>query len=382
MVVVGAGLAGATIAALSAGRGYRVRVLDNGGRAGNSGAEALPAGVHSVLEELGLREQIVAAGARRSEYAVLDWGNGSAPWRSPVTGPGSYDHGYHVDYAALVELIRRRAGELGATLEPSVTVTGPVVSNDVVTGVYVRDRGSDDGTHRIPARFVVDASGEDRVIAGGFGDRVSDPASTRHVHRTRLSPEQATGEPEVFHTEAQADGALWRWVLPCADYVEVGQLRRPEQDRDSTCTVWTTWSSQRIAGPGWLAVGDAAGVSDPLFLSPATVALLAAQAAAEMLHSVLSGLADGVEMSARYVDAYTETLRCTREFAAFCLDPSRQRQTEAELVRDLTGMLNSREFGPALGRTRRALEGNGPLFDCECPEGPLVSALEMPLPRG
>lgn len=372
VVVVGAGPAGATAAAVLAARGYRVHVVGDAPGERRPVSEALPAGIHPLLEELGLRDRLTEIGAARSEHAVLDWGNGAEPWRSPVRGPEPYDHGYHVDTAEFAALLRERARERGAIVE-SAPVLEPLVVDGVVTGVTVR--ASNGRPRPITARFTVDASAE-RVVAGHFGALRSDPTLRFLVRRDRARPEESSAGPGVFHTEFSPETRTWRWVVPCRDHVETGRMWPTDEEPDPQAEVWTPRTAERLAGPGWLAVGDAAGTADPLFLSPAAVSVLAAHAASDALHAVLAGIADPARTVSGYESAYADTLAVTHRFAVFCLDAARRGCSELELARGITELLGSREVGPALSRTRAALEGRGPLFDCECPEGPLVAGVE------
>lgn len=381
VAVVGCGIAGAATAALIALRGRAVTLFDRAAEPGPDSAEALPPGVHPVLAELGLRERLLAAPrSTRSHMSELDWGNGAAPWRSSLADAGAYGYGFHVSYQELTELLIRRASELGATVRRGCVVLGPVLVDDTVVGVRIRAADGVDRVHE--AAVVVDASGPSRVVAGAVSPSPghNGPRYTieRDLRVTSMLPRRP--EPHTFVTGRAAGTTGWTWLIPLGDgTTERATLRLARTGADTRGRqVWSGYRSSVLAGHGWLSVGDAAGVVDPLFLAPAALALLAAQPAAGAIESLLDG---STRVPRHYSDVYGDVLDRVGEFADFCLDPRRQYENEDTLTRNLTGLLGSRESGATLARVRGALDGSHPLFDVDCPEGPLVASLAMPAPE-
>ncbi|MFF5986742.1 NAD(P)/FAD-dependent oxidoreductase [Prauserella flavalba] len=371
VVVAGGGLAGAAFAACLAVRGTPVTVLERTAVPGAGEAEALAPGVHALLSGLGLSGRVHEAGFARGEVSVLGSGNGEEPWRSAFAETGGIDHGYHVCLGALVELLLQRAGECGARVVRGAEVIEPLTDGGRVTGVVVHTAGQ---TETLPARLVADATGTARVVAGRFCAAEPDPLSHR-VFRA-VAPADATTEQGAFVLEG-APGE-WHWRIPLAGgVVGLGRLV-PGGGGDAggdDGERWRGYRCARLAGAGWLSVGDAAGLADPAFLDPATVALLAAQAAASAV-PVLCG--DESEEAARgYMDCYAPVVECARAFAAFCLDPARHGENTETLLRGFTAFAAG-EHGGALARIRAALAGHRPLFDVEYPLGPLVASLAMP----
>ncbi|SFB47967.1 Dehydrogenase (flavoprotein) [Amycolatopsis marina] len=379
VVVVGGGVAGATVAALLALRGRQVTVFERRQQSRPTGAAALPAGVHPVLTELGLRARLLACGAVRSKFAELDWGNGTGPWRSALADSGPFGYGFHIGCRELTDLLLVRATELGASVRKGQAVLGPVMEGDVVVGVRHRDH---DGREAVRAAgMVVDASGSGRVVAGVFAGPTSETGQLYSIEREHVVVDvlREPVDPHTFVTARAPDGDAWTWVIPLGEgIVERGRLR-PAAERPASADreLWSGYRSSALAGQGWLSVGDAAGAADPLFLSPAALTMLSAHAAAGAVESELDS-AGPTGTLRNYSEACDDVLGRVREFAEFCLDSQRQSENEDTLVRNLTGLLSSRESGGTLARVRGALDGSNPLLDADCPEGPLVASLAMP----
>lgn len=364
VIVVGAGLAGAAVAAGLASRGIAVTVLERLDCTPDTGAETFAPGVHPVLAELGIVKR--AAEFARAEVSVLDWGNGQPPWRSRFSEDGAYDFGYQVGYSAFVELLLAKAAAYGALLRRGAEVLGPMVENGRVTGVRLRE-GT---TSTLGATLVVDASGPDRAVS-----RELSPAEpVGPLYRVSRSPAAVPAPPGEFVLAKLSGERGWRWSIPLVHGTDGGTLTIGDADT-SREERWYGYRCAEQAGAGWLGVGDAAGRMDPLFMDPATVTLLAARSA---VHA-----ADALEgphtatVRAAYTACYTEILDCVGKVATFFLDPAREQENLETLVHGFNGLLGG-AIGDTLARVRGALAGDHPLFDAQCPEGPLVASLAMP----
>ncbi|MFD2396202.1 tryptophan 7-halogenase [Prauserella oleivorans] len=252
VVVAGAGLAGAAFAACAAARGADVVVLERTTRTPAGGIEAFAPGVHRLLAALSLHERAHAAGFARQEVSVLDWGNGEQPWRSPHAGAGAYDHGCHAGYGEFVELLLSRAVESGARVLRGAEVLEPVVERDTVTGLRYHYRGED---RAVSADLVADATGADRAVSGPLS-----PAERESVtHWMARSRVDGGSEGEFVLAQAQ-DGAEWTWSVPLHNGTGLGTLVVGGDDRGrGDGERWRGCRSARLAGAGWLSVGDAAG---------------------------------------------------------------------------------------------------------------------------
>lgn len=370
VVVAGAGIAGATVAAGLASRGVPVVVVDTQPNPGSAGAEVLAPGVHHVLAELGLTAR--AAAFPPARVSVMDWGNGEPAWRQALADDAHFPFGYHVDHDAFVALLLTRAQECGATVRRDTHVLGPIRDADgVVSGIEVRDG---QGTRALPAAFVVDATGPARAVSSSLSE--ADPIGEPYrLDRSHEPPGHVPGE---HHVRKLPDPGQWQCAVPRADGTSTATLR-PHRHVDVAAERWAAYRCPALVGAGWLSVGDAAGRQDPMFLDPATITLLAAQAAVPVVADLAFGSAaqDAPRIAANYHDCYTGVLDAAGEFARFCLDPARQREGTERLAYGLSELVGTAGSGAVLSRTMRAVAGHTSLFDVHCPEGPLIASLQV-----
>jgi FAD-dependent halogenase len=175
VVVVGAGPGGATAATLIAMRGHRVLLLEKERLPlYKIGESLLPSTIHGVCAMLGVSEELKAAGFVRKAGGTFRWGKNKQPWTfsfsaSPrFAGPTSY--AYQVERMKFDAILVDNARRKGVEVREAQRVTEAIVENDRVTGVrVVTDRGE---PLTVRARYVVDASGNESLLARHAGERV------------------------------------------------------------------------------------------------------------------------------------------------------------------------------------------------------------------
>ncbi len=309
VLVVGGGPAGATAAALLASGGHAVRVLDKARFPRfHVGESLLPENLRA-FERVGLSleggpflrklgaEFIDETGGRRAAY--------------PFAGglPGTGDHAFNVDRAALDAALLNRARAAGVEVREERRVVDVAFEDDGVTA-----RLEDGSTER--ARYLVDATGQDALLARrkravepirGFGKA----AVFCHFDGVRN---------EVAH-ELSSDGNVrillvdegWLWVIPLSGerlsvglvsaktgvrpaLLEAALARSPllgHSIAGATPTVPRvlrnfSYQSRASRGPRWAAIGDAAAFLDPVFSSGITLALAGAVKLAALLDPALN----------------------------------------------------------------------------------------------
>jgi flavin-dependent dehydrogenase len=169
---------------------------------------------------------------------------------------------------------------------------------------------------------VVDASGQSAVIARKLGLRQHDPelkkaAYFTHYEGALRDPGLDEGATLVLHTE---DAKAWFWYIPLPenrvsvgvvgspDYLVAGRPGDPQQvfgeevERCPALKARLAGASQvfpvqatrdfsyrcsRIAGDGWVLVGDAFGFLDPIYSSGVFLALKSGELAADSIHEAL-----------------------------------------------------------------------------------------------
>jgi flavin-dependent dehydrogenase len=327
--VVGGGPGGSVCAALLATRGWRVALFERQRHPRFHLGESLLPQCLGVLDAIGILDDVsqrflVKRGARfvdaRDERRSVRYDFAEA-------FHAKWDHAFQVPRDEFDELLFRRAGALGVELHEGWTVTGVVTEKDRAVGIEVRNP---EGTiERLSARFVVDASGRDAMIAHHRASTRTIPALDRTALFTQVTGcWRDSGDREgdvqivVFGPE---DNPGWFWFIPFAGgRTSVGAVVSPSWLRSvpthrTPTALWAaavadapaaahmlaeatplfeprstadfSYRVQQIRGAGWLCVGDAAGFIDPLFSTGAYLAMHGAQVAAEAIDAALrSGL--------------------------------------------------------------------------------------------
>ncbi|CDR06315.1 NAD(P)/FAD-dependent oxidoreductase [Streptomyces iranensis] len=347
VIVVGGGPAGASTAGLLAQRGHRVLVLEREKFPRYHIGESLITGCVGVLEELGVRERVEALGFVKKFGGSLVWGR-DGRWQFKFTeGEPEFPNAYNVRRADFDALILTRARELGAEVREEVTVRKPLVEDERVVGVAYAERGG--AECRVRARFVIDCSGQARVL-GREMTQVEFHEDLRNVavwsyfqNGLPLTGDEA-GNIFIEHVPGG-----WFWYIPMYDsthsvgYVTAAEdasatgLGLPELletklkesthlrqmlengTRVSAYRSARDWSyaCDRMAGPGWMLAGDAAAFVDPLFSTGVTLAMLAAGAAAKAVDCVLCDPAREAAVGERYERSYREFLESILSFVRF-----------------------------------------------------------------
>jgi len=324
VAVIGGGPAGSTCAARLAGHGRRVVVLERDRHPRFHLGESLLPGSMGVLEAIGVlgeaRERfLVKRGAR-----FVDGHDATKAVRYAFADAfhATWDHALQVPRDEFDEMLFRRAGACGAELREGWEATRVVFDGPRARAVEARAPGGNIGT--IAARFVVDATGRDAMLARSAGTT----ARIAHLDRTALFTQvrgawrdEGEREGDIQIVVAAGGDLGWFWLIPFADgRTSVGavtsaawvrarrELGRPEALFDAAVAESATVTGMlagatrlfppratadfsfrvgALRGPGWLAIGDAAGFIDPLFSTGAHLAMHGGLRAADAIHAAL-----------------------------------------------------------------------------------------------
>jgi flavin-dependent dehydrogenase len=333
VVVIGAGPAGSTTGALLAQAGARVVVLERQAFPRFQIGESLLPVCVPVLERLGVK-----LGPDVALY------KGGAQFVSEPTGrthtfsfsralPGCPAHAYQVDRAGFDAMLAERAGKLGAEIRHGVTAKEVTIGPSDVR--VSSDRGE------IRARYVVDATGQGRLLARQRGTAAPYPGFGRaaaYLHYDGVAPRTVDEFAPNNDIRILVMPGGWGWIIPLpaarlsvgivtrkngvvrdlARHVEESPLvrRMSEGTRAALPRAVRSFSYRNTEAHGarFVCVGDAWSFLDPLFSSGVSLALYSAARACDLL---LPALAQGREAEPALMQPLgAELCRGTDTFAA------------------------------------------------------------------
>lgn len=331
--VIGGGPAGAAAALFAAAAGMSVAVVDRGGGAVKLGETLAPRGA-VLLERLG----VPVTAFRRAHARSVAWGGAHAVERPSILQPFGDD--LFVDRDVLERLLRARLRASGVE-----TLAARLHALERAGARWRALLG--DGGPALSCRFVVDASGRAMWLS-----RREAGAPVRYdglFGRSRVVAGGRRGADAAhrFDVASACDG--WWYRAPLRDGAAVvtfftdSDLRAnvpwascPLLDRGETtlrafAAGAATQAARRIAGRGWVAVGDAAFARDPLSSQGLLDAFESAAVAVDAL--VRGEPAAYLEhQRARIADYFVERARAYGREARFADAPFWRRRARAAVA--------------------------------------------------
>jgi flavin-dependent dehydrogenase len=280
VLVVGGGPAGCAAAISGALRGLRVALIHRPERAAYRPGETLPPALEPLLRQLGAEDSLLGPGFPRTSGHNVSWGRPET-----FVAYGEDDHGpwlgFHASRRALDRGLQATARGAGVSVTETGARVTPLVDDGRVAGARV-------GPDEIRAHLVVDAAGASHWLARELGLELR-RESQRLVVRYGLVAGEAAGQPSLV-----ADEHGWTWIAPVEDG-SIAWVRLPFRPEEASATgvpselahlpqrsrvggADVTWRRVTpVAGPGYMLVGDAAFVLDPV-------------SSHGVLHAVMSGM--------------------------------------------------------------------------------------------
>ncbi len=318
VLVVGGGPAGSTIAALLGERGRHVILVEKDKHPRfHIGESLLPLNL-PLFERLGLKDQIETFGMLKYGVEfVSPYHKRSVTFDFANAWDKRFAYSYQVRRAEFDHMLFKHAIARGAVAFERCRITDIELGETGGALVHARDA---EGNRRLwRARFVVDASGRDTLIAGKLGIRQrsrkhNSAAMFGHFVGARRLPGKAEGNLTIFWFDHG-----WFWFIPLADgTTSVGAVCRPEYIKSrkidlasffmqtiSLCSEIATrlegaslvgsvtatgnysYRAQRMTGSSFILLGDAFAFLDPVFSSGVYLAMTSAFHGAEAVESVL-----------------------------------------------------------------------------------------------
>lgn len=355
VIVVGSGPAGATVSGLLAKWGRRVLVLEKEKFPRYHIGESLVPGCMPILEELGVAEAVEATGATKKYGISFIWGEDPDPWSVDFDEICPHPYAFEVKRAEFDALLLANSRSLGATVIEEANVRDFVFEGDRCVGVTF-SRGRSDTVTEVRAKFVVDASGQAKLLGRrfdtvGWHDDLKNLATWTYFQGgSRLEGRKAGNIlVETLHPG-------WLWLIPFSDGTcSVGFVAPAEEYKSTglapeevlkakiresalvqqlltgaeevaqarTAKDWS-YTSSRMTAPGCLMTGDAAAFIDPLFSTGVMLAMRAATSAARAVNAVLDRPEDEESIRTGYETSYREFLDVVLSFVRFFYDPSKK----------------------------------------------------------
>ncbi|HEY1957832.1 MAG TPA: FAD-dependent oxidoreductase [Polyangiaceae bacterium] len=332
IVIVGGGPGGSVCAAQLAERGHKLLVLERETFPRFHLGESLLPSSMPIFESIGVLPELserfihkfgarfhLDTGARQERYAFAQAFGVDESGRPAAGGSvPRFDHAFQVPRDEFDSVLLANAARKGAEVRHDWTVSRIAFEGTRAAGVVATDPGGKE--HAIEARFVVDASGRDALLAGDRRDksridRLDKSAFYMHYRNVERQEGERAGDIDIVVFD---DG--WFWMIPFKDgRTSVGAVVSNAWVKEHRGTAdemleraiagspaaqkllaraERMWPSARAAadysyrvgrpyGDGWIALGDAGGFIDPLFSSGVHIAISGANRATPRIDEAL-----------------------------------------------------------------------------------------------
>src|SRR6058998_3427332 len=324
VVVIGGGPAGSTVSTLIAQSGRHVKLFERERFPRFHIGESLIPETYWVLKRLGMLPKMQASHFVRkySVQFVNASGKLSAPFYFWDNKPHECSQTWQVGRSEFDQMLLENAREHGAIAHEGVRVFDVLFEGDRAVGVTIKE--ADGKLRDVRAKVVVDASGQAGLIQNRLRLRVWDPVLNKGAIWTYWEGAyRDTGRDEGATMVLQTAGRNgWFWYIPQHDNIvsvgvvapfdylfkQRGSYQQTYQEEVDRCqalpqrlaranrvtgyfaTKDYSYRATRVAGNGWVMIGDAWGFLDPLYSSGVLLALRSGEMAADAL---VEGLARG-----------------------------------------------------------------------------------------
>jgi flavin-dependent dehydrogenase len=355
-IIIGAGPAGSSSAAVLAAYGHRVLILEREKFPRYHIGESLLPFTFQPLQRLGLIDKMRASAFVR-KYSV-QFVSPSGRASQPFYFFNRYDRDtiaqtWQVLRSEFDQLLLNNAREKGALVKEETTVQELIRQDQVVVGVRAQTQGGPAVEYRAP--ITLDCSGKEAFSAVRNQWRVKDPALNKIAVWTYYKGAQRDeGLDAGATTVAYVPEKGWFWYIPQHnDRISVGvvaegkyltrggvkspgeifkreieenqwikqHLARGQQTGDYFLTSEYTHHSKHCAMAGLLLVGDAFAFLDPVFSSGVMLALKSGVLAGDEVHKAIVGRDFSPERFAGYGRFLREGVENMRKLVYAFYDP-------------------------------------------------------------
>ena len=372
VVVIGGGPGGSTVSTLLAQQGLKVELFERETFPRFHIGESLIPETYWVLKRLNMLEKMQQSHfvKKFSVQFVNASGKQSAPFYFWDNKPHECSQTWQVVRSEFDQMLLENARAHGVTAHEGVRVMDVIFEGEKAVGVKLQDR-------EVRARVVVDASGQNGLIANRLRLRVWDPILNKGAIWSYFEGAyRDTGRDEGATMVLQTpDKQGWFWYIPQHDnIVSVGvvgpfdylfkgrgkdfeKIFNEEVERTPAvkkrieggtrvtgffATKDYSYRTTRASGDGWVLVGDAWGFLDPLYSSGVLLALKSGELAADaIVEGLKKGDTSGAQLGAWAANFNTGVDRMRRlvceyyagfSFGAFMREHPEMRGTVTDLL--------------------------------------------------
>jgi flavin-dependent dehydrogenase len=320
-IVIGGGPAGATTAALLAQYGHTVLVLEHAKFPRHHIGESLMPETYWTFQRLGMLETLQRSAFPRKESVQFISASGaeSQPFFFTDRDPNEWSVTWQVRRDEFDRMMLDNAHRLGAEVREGVRVREVLFEGDAAVGVAAQQNGR---REELRSKIIVDATGVAGLLSRQLNLRQRDPklrngAIYAYFKNARRGEGRNAGATLVIYTP---NGEGWFWFIPLPDEVtSIGIVAPPEylftgrgddplatlEEEIAACPALArrlteatrvtgayvtsdfSYRSRRLAGHGWVMVGDAFCFLDPIYSSGLMFALRGGELAADAIHDAL-----------------------------------------------------------------------------------------------
>lgn len=321
--VIGGGPAGSTVATELARAGRSVILFEKEKFPRFHVGESLLPYNLPLFERIGVGEKIRGAGFQQ-KYGAFFWNEATGGTRPVLFEKARDDRhpmSYQVKRAEFDQLLLDHSASCGATIREATAVSDVLFEEGRAVGVAVRHGAGTKEDQEVRAKVVVDASGQTALLSRKLGTRKFDSRLKRAAVFAHYEGVARPAGKQAGDILLPIDDDVWYWIIPFSDgTASVGAvfdpavIRGPEGEtlearferliarsnrmpallaggrRTSKVHGISDYSaaSARLAGDGYVLVGDAATFLDPVFSTGVFLGMATGERAAHAIDRALS----------------------------------------------------------------------------------------------
>ena len=327
VIVIGGGPGGSTTATLVAEKGDRVLLLERDKSPQFKIGESLMPATYWTFKRLGVIEKLKASHFPE-KYSVQFYassGKASAPFYFYRNDSHESSMTWQVLRSEFDQMLLENAQEKGVEVQRGVSVHGVLFDGERAIGVRAKRAGG--RLEEFSAKVVVDSTGQSALISrklkintiepklkkaslfthyeGGIRDEGIDEGATLILHTERkdswfwyiplpydrVSVGVVGDLDYLLQDRRRSDGTLSHQAIFDEELAKCPALQPRIADAKQLFPVKVTkdfsYRANRIAGNGWVLVGDAFGFLDPVYSSGLFLALKSGEMAADAINEAL-----------------------------------------------------------------------------------------------